>query len=117
MLMTALHFLLEHGLADMAHVPDQKATVSEQMMQAGKATAVLLCLCHPNDWCCTAACTTLWLDSRATEARLQLQRLGVHSVACLWSVCAVWARFVGFQLDVRLEMLMRTVHAMQALLW
>ena len=42
MLMTALHFLLEHGLADMAHVPDQKATVSEQMMQAGKDTATLL---------------------------------------------------------------------------
>ncbi|DBB12167.1 TPA: hypothetical protein ACH3X3_006274 [Trebouxia sp. C0006] len=37
MLMTALHFLLEHGLADMAHVQDQKATVSEQMMQAGAA--------------------------------------------------------------------------------
>ena len=36
MLMTALHFLLEHGLADVAHVPDQKATVSEQMMQAGE---------------------------------------------------------------------------------
>ena len=38
MLMTALHFLLEHGLADMAHVQEQKATVSEQMMQAGKST-------------------------------------------------------------------------------
>lgn len=36
MLMTALHFLLEHGLADMAQVQDQKATISEQMMQAGK---------------------------------------------------------------------------------
>lgn len=36
MLMTALHFLLEHGLADVAHVPNQKATVSEQMMQAGE---------------------------------------------------------------------------------
>lgn len=36
MLMTALHFLLEHGLSDVAHVPDQKATVSEQMMQAGE---------------------------------------------------------------------------------
>lgn len=36
MLMIALHFLLEHGLADVAHVPDQKATVSEQMMQAGE---------------------------------------------------------------------------------
>jgi len=41
MLMTALHFLLEHGLADMAHVQEQKATVSEQMMQAGKSS----CLC------------------------------------------------------------------------
>ncbi len=37
MLMTALHFLLEHGLADMAEVQDLKATVSEQMMQAGKS--------------------------------------------------------------------------------
>lgn len=37
MLMTALHFLLEHGLADMAQVQDQKATISEQMMQAGKS--------------------------------------------------------------------------------
>ena len=36
MLMTALHFLLEHGLADVAQVSDQKATVSEQMMQAGE---------------------------------------------------------------------------------
>ena len=36
MLMTALHFLLEHGLADVAQVSHQKATVSEQMMQAGK---------------------------------------------------------------------------------
>lgn len=35
--MTALHFLLEHGLADVAHVPDQKGTVSEQMMQAGES--------------------------------------------------------------------------------
>lgn len=35
MLMTALDFLLEHGLADMAALPDQKSTVSEQMMQAG----------------------------------------------------------------------------------
>jgi len=41
MLMTSLHFLLEHGLADVAHVEDQKATVSEQMMQAGKSA----CLC------------------------------------------------------------------------
>lgn len=40
MLMTALHFLLEHGLADMAHVQDQKATVSEQMMQAGKSACL-----------------------------------------------------------------------------
>ena len=37
MLMTALHFLLEHGLADMAQVQDQKATISEQMMQAGES--------------------------------------------------------------------------------
>lgn len=36
MLMMALHFLLEHGLADVAHVPDQKGLVSEQMMQAGE---------------------------------------------------------------------------------
>ena len=36
MLMTALHFLLEHGLADVAQLPQQKATVSEQMMQAGE---------------------------------------------------------------------------------
>lgn len=36
MLMTALHFLLEHGLADVAQLQQQKATVSEQMMQAGK---------------------------------------------------------------------------------
>lgn len=43
MLMTALHFLLEHGLADVAHVPNQKATVSEQMMQAGE-------LNHPAGW-------------------------------------------------------------------
>lgn len=38
MLMTALHFLLEHGLADVAQVSQQKATVSEQMMQAGRQT-------------------------------------------------------------------------------
>lgn len=56
MLMTALHFLLEHGLADMAHVPDQKATVSEQMMQAGKATATLLVPLSPNGWYRTVAC-------------------------------------------------------------
>ena len=41
MLMTALHFLLEHGLADVAHVPDQKATVSEQMMQAGDPSQLI----------------------------------------------------------------------------
>ena len=43
MLMTALHFLLEHGLADMASVQDQKATVSEQMMQAGKRKLTYIC--------------------------------------------------------------------------
>ena len=41
MLMTALHFLLEHGLADMAQVQDQKATISEQMMQAGEKSSLL----------------------------------------------------------------------------
>lgn len=36
MLMTALHFLLEHGLADMAEVQGQKGSISELMMQAGE---------------------------------------------------------------------------------
>ncbi len=52
MLMTALHFLLEHGLADVAHVQEQKATVSEQMMQAGKAA----CLCGVCSVCHMPAC-------------------------------------------------------------
>ena len=42
MLMTALHFLLEHGLADMAQLADQKATVSEQVMQAGGPSSCFL---------------------------------------------------------------------------
>ena len=41
MLMTALHFLLEHGLADMAQVQDQKGTISEQMMQAGEPSSAV----------------------------------------------------------------------------
>ena len=49
MLMTALHFLLEHGLADVAHVQDQKATVSEQMMQAGEPA---LCSMQMTAKCC-----------------------------------------------------------------
>ena len=52
MLMTALHFLLEHGLADMAHVQEQKATVSEQMMQAGKSAH----LCGVCSVCLMPAC-------------------------------------------------------------
>ena len=49
MLMSALHFLLEHGLADVAHVQHQKATVSEQMMQAGMLLSTCCPDCRAND--------------------------------------------------------------------
>ncbi len=102
MLMTALHFLLEHGLADMAHVQDQKATVSEQMMQAGKSTRLCSLLKrvphvslsadrHPLLTCCTTrmqhaaqVLTTLlssWLVANATV------HLGSCIIAALTGLC------------------------------
>lgn len=60
MLMTALHFLLEHGLADMAQVQDQKATISEQMMQAGESHYL------PAEIECTAGTCDAYLHYRCT---------------------------------------------------
>ena len=66
MLMTALHFLLEHGLADVAQVPDQKATVSEQMMQAGQFEEPVIqdgmswTMIISADTAALASCSTSW---------------------------------------------------------
>ena len=52
MLMMALHFLLEHGLADMAEVPGQKGSISELMMQAGETPTPLCSVSVLTVLCC-----------------------------------------------------------------